>query len=342
MIFPDDLAIDLGSTRARMHCARRGALLDVPSVVALDRLTREPLAVGDAAFERVGRVADHIELVWPVRAGRVADFDTAEVLLRCMLRAARNRLAVTRPRVVMTMPAELTPLEKRALREAALTAGAGEVFLVAAPVAAALGAAAQAQRAAGHVVLDVGAGTTELAILGLSGAVYQRSVPLGGGLLDDALAEHLRSAHDLIVGAHTLERVKCALVPGGHVVEVRGHDRNEGSPRSVEIAAAELRESLAAPIELLVGAIRSLIVEAPPELCAEAASHRVLLAGGGGLVDGFAGRLEKSVFLPVECLADPCQVVVRGCAVCLEDLDALRDLVLERPRPVGELQAALI
>ena len=342
MIFSDDLAIDLGSTRARAVCTRRGVLVDAPAVVARDRFTREPVAVGDSAFARVGRVGEQIEAVWPVRAGRIADFDAAEVLLRCVLRSARTRMALTRPRVLMSMPAELTPLEKRALREVALAGGAGEVLLVPAPLAAALGSATQVQQPADHVVVDLGAGTTELGILGHSGAVYLRSLPVGAQLFDEALAEHLRAEHDVVVGAHTLERLKLALQPGssGPRVEIRGHDPAEGSPRCLDLDGAALCEALQPAIGAVVEAIRTLIVEAPPELCAEAAPHRLLLAGGGGLLHGVAERLEKSVFLPVMTLDEPEHAVLRGCTACLSDLDALRDLVLERPHPIRPLQPA--
>ena len=339
MIFSDDLAIDLGSTRARAASARRGLLLDVPAVVARDRFTGEPLEVGDAAFARVGRTGEQIEAVWPVRAGRVSDFDAAKLLVRCMLRSTKIRSGLTRPRVVMAMPAGLTPLEQRALRDVALAGGAGEVFLTPAPFAAALGARSQ-RESADHVVVDVGAGTTEIGILGRSGAAYQRSVPLGAQLIDDALAEYLRSAHQLSVGSHTLERIKLALKSGTAAVEVRGHDRCEGSPRSLEFDAEEIREALEPSIELLAAQIRGLVVEAPPELCAEAAAHPLLLAGGGGQLSGFAERIEKSIFLPVVTLEDPAHAVLRGCVACVENLDRLKDVVLERPCPIRPLEPA--
>jgi rod shape-determining protein MreB len=340
MLFADDLAIDLGTATTRVHCARRGELFDEPTVVARDRRTREAVAVGSTALEMVGRTPEAIEAVRPVRAGAISDFEAAEALLYCLIRATRNRISLTRPRVILSMPAEATQLEKRALREAVLTAGAGEVFLLPAPLAAAMGASEQVEQLAGHVIVDVGAGTTEVALLGHSGAVHQRTLPLGSGLLNEALAEYLKREHDLILGARSIEALKHDLAKGVRGrIELRGHSRVEGSPHSLEVDADELRVTFEAPLAGILAAIKSVVVEAPPELCADAANESVLLSGGGSLLRGFDRALEKTIFLPVVRVQDPRSAVVRGCCACLTQLDELKELALERPRPVAPLEA---
>jgi rod shape-determining protein MreB len=327
--FSDDLAIDLGTHSTRIHSLRRGAVLCEPSVVARNRWSQRIVAVGGAALEMLGRTPDGIEAVRPIRSGVIADDEGARALLGHLIRAARQRLDLLRPRVVLSIPAGVTQIERRGLREAARSAGAREVFLIPAPLAVMLGAAESVGSTAGHVVVDVGAGTTEIAIASLSGAVYLRSIPLGGQTLDEALGEHLKRAHGLVVGARTLERLKLELGGGNGTLAVSGYDRGAATPRCVQLGADEVRSALEAPIDAILRAVRTAIIEAPADVCADAASERVLLSGGLALLRGFAEQLEKRICLPVLILPDPREATVRGCHACLARLEDFGDFGLD-------------
>jgi rod shape-determining protein MreB len=325
--FSDDLAIDLGSDTTRIHSLRRGAVLSEPTVLARDRHSLQIVAAGSGALEMLGRTPEGIEAVRPIRAGVIADDEGARALLSHLIRAARIRLQLLRPRVLLSIPACVTPIERRGLREAVQAAGAREVFLIPAPLAVMLSAAESAGSTAGHVVVDVGAGTTEIAIAGLSGAVYLRSIPLGGHTLDEALGEHIKRKHGLVVGARTLERVKLELGAGVRRLTVSGHDRGAATPRSLRLSSDEVRGALEAPIEAILRAVRTAIIEAPFDVCADAASERVLLSGGLALLDGFAQELEKHICLPVLTLPEPREATVRGCHACLSKLESFADLL---------------
>jgi rod shape-determining protein MreB len=328
--FTDDLAIDLGTDTTRIHSLRRGALVSEPTVVARDRVSREVVAVGGSALEMLGRTPEGIEAVRPVRGGVIVDDDGARALLTHWIGSSRTRFAPLRPRVLLAIPSGVTQIERRGLREAVQAAGAREVFLVPAPLAVMLGAAECVGSTAGHVVVDVGAGTTEVAIAGFSGSVYLRSIPLGGQTLDDALCEHIKREHGLLVGARTLERLKLELATcGGRKLSATGHDRGAGTARSLRLSADEVRDALADPIAAILRAIRTAIIEAPAEVCADAATERVLLSGGMALLAGFAEQLEKHICLPVLTLPDPTHATVRGCYACLERIEDFSAFGLE-------------
>ena len=328
--FSDDLAIDLGTDTTRIHSLRRGAVLSEPTVLARDRHSLRTVAVGSGALEMLGRTPEGIEAVRPVRAGVIADDAGARALLTHQIRAARFHPALLRPRVLLSIPAGVTQIERRGLREAAHAAGAREVFLIPAPLAVMLGAAETLGNDAGHVVVDVGAGTTEIAIAGFSGAVYLRSIALGGQTLDEALGEHIKREHGLVVGARTLERLKLELGGAGSgSLTVSGHDRGAATPRSVRLSADEVRTALEAPIEAILRAVRTAIIEAPADVCADAASESVMLSGGLALLNGFAEQLEKQICLPVLTLPDPRSATVRGCHACLLKLESFSDFGLD-------------
>lgn len=324
----EDLAIDLGTDTTRIHSRERGPILVEPTVLARDRATHRIVAAGAQALEMLGRTPERIEAVRPVRAGVIADDAGVRAYLAHQIRAARAHLALRRPRVLLAIPSCVTQIERRGLREAALAAGAREVFLIPAPLAVMLGAAGHVPSTAGHVVVDVGAGTTEIAIAGLSGRVYLRSIPLGGQTLDEALGEHLKREHGLVVGSRTLERLKLEMGNAGDLpILVSGHDRAAATPHSVRLSTDEIRNALAAPIDAILLAVRTAIIEAPADVCADAASERVLLSGGVALLDGFAQQLEKRICLPVLTLPDPRGATARGCHACLAQLETLRDFI---------------
>lgn len=326
----DDLAIDLGTDATRVHSLRRGTLISEPTVVARERVTRQAVAVGRSALEMLGRTPEGIEAVRPVRGGVIVDDEGARAILTHWIGGGRTRFAPLRPRVLLSIPSSVTQIERRGLREAAQAAGAREVFLIPAPLAVMLGAAQTVGTTAGHVVVDVGAGTTEIAISGFSGSVYLRSIPLGGQTLDEALFEHIKREHGLLVGARTIERLKLELATRGrHKLSATGHDRGAGTARSIRLSADEVHGALAGPIEAILRAIRSAIIEAPADVCADAATERVLLSGGMALLAGFAEQVEKHISLPVLTLPDPTHATVRGCFACLSRIEDFEAFGLE-------------
>jgi rod shape-determining protein MreB len=336
--FSDDLAIDLGTDTTRIHSLTRGALRSDPTVLARDRYTLRIVAAGDRALEMLGRTPEGIEAVRPIRGGVIVDDAGVRALLTHLIRESRARLALLRPRVLLSIPAGVTQIERRGLREAAQFAGAREVFLIPAPLAVMLGAAELIGSTAGHVVVDVGAGTTEIAIAARSGSVYMRSIPLGGQTLDEMLSEHIKREHGLVVGARTLERLKLELAgAGARSLSVTGHDRGAATPRTIRLSADEVHEALAGPIDAILRAVRTAIIEAPADVCADAATERILLAGGMALLDGFAQQLEKRICLPVLTLPDPRNATVRGCRACLAKLESFADFGLEAQPSLARL-----
>ena len=329
-----DLGVDLGSAHVRVFSHRTGEIISEPSVVARDRRTHEVRAIGREAEAMIARMPESIVEVRPVRDGAIADFEAAVDLLRAMVRRVHNPWAMRRPRIVLSAPCELTQVESRALVEAARSAGAREVYLIAAPMAAALGAAMPAAERGGKLVVDFGAGTTEIAVVTLSGVVHARTMRVGGARLEEAVQTWLKKKLDVEVGlgaARALkEQLGCAL-PRQDLREVciDARERISGELRVVRIKAEELREALVAPVAALVNAVRTVLEDAPPELAADIAHNGVVLAGGGALLNGLAGLLTRELRLPVSVAKDPQTAVVAGCGVCLDRIELLRDLRLE-------------
>ncbi len=333
-LFSADLGVDLGSANVRVYSHRTGEIRSEPAVVARDRRSQEIRAIGRAAEAMIARLPESIVEVRPVREGAIADFEATEALLRGMVRAVRNRLALRRPRMVIAVPCELTQVEKRALVQAACSAGAREVFLLAAPMAAALGAAVPTASKGGKLVIDFGAGTTDVAVVTLSGVVHARTRRLGGARLDEGIQAWLKKKLDVEVGPATARALKeqlgCAL-PRQDLREacVDARDRISGELRVVRVKAEELRDALAAPVAALVNAVRTVVEEAPADLAADIAHNGIVLSGGGALLEGLAGLLTRELRLPVSVAKDPQTAVVAGCGACLDRLDLLRDLRLE-------------
>jgi rod shape-determining protein MreB len=323
--------VDLGSENVRVFSHRTGEIYSEPAVVARDRRTHEARAIGREAEAMIARMPESIVEVRPVRDGAIADFEATEALLRAMVRRARNPLAFRRPRMVLSVPCELTQVESRALAQAARSAGAREVFLLAAPMAAALGAAVPASEKGGKLVIDIGAGTTEVAVVTLSGVVHARTMRLGGARLDEAVQTWMKKKLDVVVGLGASRALKeqlgCAL-PRQDLREVciDARERISGELRVVRIKAEELREALVTPVAALVNAVRIVLEDAPAELSADIAHNGIVLAGGGALLNGLAGLLTRELRLPVSVAKDPQTAVVAGCGLCLDRIDLLRDL----------------
>jgi rod shape-determining protein MreB len=333
-LFSADLGIDLGTANARVISRRTGEVVSVPAVVARCRRTGEILAVGRNAADLIARLPETLEEIRPLRDGAIADYEGAMVLIRALILHARNHLAPRRPRIVLSVPSELTQVERRALVAAAKGAGAREVFLLAAPMAAALGAGVPAAERGGKLVVDIGAGTTEVAVVTLSGVVHARTMRMGGAKLDEAVRVWMKKKLDVEIGltqARALkEQLGCALPRQDHRdVCIDARDRVTGALRVVRVRAEELREALAPAVTQLVEAVRSVIEDAPPEFSADIAQNGIVLAGGGARLDGLAELLMRELRLPVAVAKDPMTAGVAGCGSCLERIDLLRDLRLE-------------
>jgi rod shape-determining protein MreB len=328
-----NLAIDLGTANTLVYGARKGVLLNQPTVIALNQRTGEILAMGDEAHAMIGRTPAHIIAVRPLRGGAINDFETTARLLRLLLRRVGVGPFSGRPKVVVCVPSAITEVERRAVREAAIQAGAKAAYLIDEPMAAAIGAGLPVAEAAGNLVVDVGGGTTEVACISLGGIVTARAVRVGGFDLDAAIQQHLRREHTLAVGERTAEQVKLSLggaSPGlgpGRTVEVRGRELSTGLPRTVEVGADEIAAALDDVVAQIVAAVVATLSDAPPELANDVLDRGIVLTGGSGQLRGLDRRIAAEALVPVHLTDTPLETVVLGAGTVVESLDELAPLL---------------
>jgi rod shape-determining protein MreB and related proteins len=322
-----DIAIDLGTANTVVYVRGRGIVLSEPSVVAIDEGVGEVYAVGAEAQQMIGRTPASISAIRPLRHGVIADFDVTEQMLRQFLaKVVRNRWA--RPRLVMCAPSGITDVERRAMEEASMSAGAREVHLIEEPLAAAIGAGVPIDEPVGRMVLDVGGGTSEVAVISLGAIVVSRSARVGGYDLDDAIAAHIRDVHRMTIGSQSAEAIKqqigsaAALTPEIETA-VRGRDLVSGQPRELRLDSAELRQAIDAPLSGILAALHETLEETPPELAGDIARHGILLAGGGALLHAFAERVQDETGMTAYLAESPLTCVAVGAGLALEELDAL-------------------
>jgi rod shape-determining protein MreB and related proteins len=322
-----DIAIDLGTANTVVYVRGRGIVLSEPSVVAIDEGVGEVYAVGAEAQQMIGRTPASISAIRPLRHGVIADFDVTEQMLRQFLaKVVRNRWA--RPRLVMCAPSGITDVERRAMEEASMSAGAREVHLIEEPLAAAIGAGVPIDEPVGRMVLDVGGGTSEVAVISLGAIVVSRSARVGGYDLDDAIAAHIRDVHRMTIGSQSAEAIKqqigsaAALTPEIETA-VRGRDLMSGQPRELRLDSAELRQAIDAPLSGILAALHETLEETPPELAGDIARHGILLAGGGALLHAFAERVQDETGMTAYLAESPLTCVAVGAGLALEELDAL-------------------
>ena len=322
-----DVAIDLGTANTVIYVRGDGIVLSEPSVVAMDKRTGEVHAVGHDAQRMIGRTPASISAERPLRHGVIADFEVTEAMLRQFLgKVLRSRFS--RPRLIVCAPSGTTDVERRAVEEASRSAGAREVHLIEESLAAAIGAGLEIAEPVGRMVVDVGGGTTEVAVISYGGLVVSRSLPVGGYDLDDAITNHLRTVHRMAVGSQSAEAIKLALataLPLEHEerVPTRGRDLTSGLPREVELTSEEIREATTGPLAEITAAIHATLEETPPELAADITKQGILLAGGGALLRGLEERVHMETGMPVRVADDPLSCVAMGAGMALEELDTL-------------------
>ncbi|MBX7145061.1 MAG: rod shape-determining protein [Oligoflexia bacterium] len=336
-LFSNDLAIDLGTANTLIYVRGQGVVCNEPSVVAVQNDggtgRRRVVAVGSEAKSMLGRTPESITAVRPLKDGVIADFEITEEMLRRLIRKAHNRRALVRPRIIICVPHGITEVEKRAVRESAESAGAREVYLIEEPMAAAIGAGLPITEACGSMILDIGGGTTEVAVISLKGIVYSRSVRVGGDKMDEAVAQHVRRRHSVLIGERTAEQIKISVgsaLPTGEnlSLEIKGRDLVQGVPRSVQIKEDEVRDALQEPLGQILEVVRVALEKTPPELASDIVERGITLTGGGAMLRNFDKLLSRHTGLPVTLVDDPLSAVVVGSGAVLDQLDLLRDVVL--------------
>jgi len=326
-----DLAIDLGTANTCVFVSGRGIVLNEPSVVAFNTALNRIEAVGSKARDMIGRTPRDLVAIRPLRDGVIADFEATERMLTDFIRRATHRTRWVRPRVVIGVPAEITQVERRAVKDSTLRARAGEVYLVDEPVAAAIGSGLPITEPIGNMIVDIGGGTTDIAVISLAGMVYRKSVRIGGDEMDQAIVDHTKRQHSLLVGDRTAEQVKIMIGSAMPLttpmqVEVRGRHLISGLPTRVTVNDGEIREALSATVDTVVHSVRDALERIPPELAADIYDHGVVITGGGSMLHNMAERLRTDTELPVQMAEDPLTSVVRGAGRMLSNFSLLKKL----------------
>jgi len=333
-----DMAVDLGTANTLVYVRGKGVLVDEPSVVAVNERTGELVAVGHDAKLMIGRTPEDITAIRPLQDGVIADFEATEQMLRHFIALVHHRRYLTKPRIVICVPSGITAVEQRAVKEAGYQAGARRVYIVEEPMAAAIGAGLPVHKATGNMVVDVGGGTTEVAVISLGGIVTSLSVRTAGDELDRAITSWMKKEHALLLGEATAEEVKVTLgsaFPGplDREAEIRGRDLVSGLPRTVTLTSAEVRTAIEEPLHAILDAVRVTLDQTPPELAGDIMDRGIVLTGGGALLRGLDERLRHETGMPVHVAEDPLRSVVHGAGRCVEEFEALQQvLVTERHR----------
>ncbi len=333
-LFSRDLAIDLGTANTLIFVRGEGIVSNEPSVVAVQQDARggkKVLAVGKQAKEMLGRTPGNIVAIRPMKDGVIADFEITAAMLRYFIQTAHNRKALVKPRIIIGIPSGITEVERRAVREAAESAGAREVYLIEQPMGAAIGAGLPITEPAGNMIVDIGGGTSDVAVISLAGIVYSRSVRVGGDKMDEAIIQHIKRKYNLLIGERTAELIKMSIgnaYPTDEVMtmEIKGRDLVAGVPRTLTVSSDEIRDALSEPVNAIVEAVKVTLERTPPELAGDIADRGIVLAGGGALLKNLDLLLREETGLPVFLAEDPLCSVVMGAGKTLEELEILRQV----------------
>lgn len=328
-LFSNDIGIDLGTANTLVYVKDRGIVLREPSVVAVQAGTKRILAVGDEAKRMLGRTPGNIVAIRPMKAGVIADFEITEAMLRYFIKKIHNRRKMVRPRIIIAVPSDITEVEKRAVKDSATHAGAREVFLIEEPMAAAIGVGLPVQEPAGNMIVDIGGGTTEVALISLAGIVFSRTVRVGGDEMDECIVQYMKRVYNLMIGERTAEEIKMSMgsaypVEQEMTMEVKGRDLVAGLPKTLTITSEEIREALQEPVSSIIDAIRITLERCPPELSSDLVDRGMILAGGGALLTGIDKLIAEQTGLPVHVADDPLSAVAEGTGVVLNELNFLR------------------
>jgi rod shape-determining protein MreB len=334
--FSNDLAIDLGTANTLVYVKGKGIVLSEPSVVAVradGRGTNRVLAVGKEAKMMLGRTPGNIVAIRPMKDGVIADFEITEAMLRHFIRKVHNRRTLIRPRIIISVPSGITQVEKRAVRESAESAGAREVYLIEEPMAAAIGAGLPITEPTSNMVVDIGGGTTEVAVISLAGIVYSKSVRVAGDKMDEAILQHIKRKYNLLIGERTAELIKTTVgnaYPGEAVerMQIKGRDLVSGIPKIIEIDSDEVRDSIREQIDTIVETVKIALEQTPPELAADVVDRGIVLTGGGALLKGLDKLLREETALPITITEDPLSTVVLGSGKALDNIDILREVMI--------------
>jgi rod shape-determining protein MreB len=332
-----DMAVDLGTANTLVYVRGRGIVLNEPSVVAINTKTGAILAVGAEAKQMIGRTPAHIVAIRPLKDGVIADFDVTEKMLRYFIQKVHRRAFLAKPRVVVCVPSGITGVEQRAVEEATISAGARSAYIIEEPMAAAIGAGLPVHEPTGNMVVDIGGGTTEVAVVSLGGIVTSQSIRIGGDELDDAVINYVKKEYSLMLGERTAEEIKMAVgsafpMPDEHQAEIRGRDLVSGLPKTVVVAAEEIRRAIEEPVNAIVDAVKNTLDKTPPELAADVMDKGIVLAGGGSLLKGLDERLKHETGMPIHIADDPLFAVAVGSGKCLEQFDSLKRVLISSTR----------
>ncbi len=336
-VFSNDLAIDLGTANTCVYVKGQGIVLREPSVVAVKKDGRGNnvvLAVGHDAKRMLGRTPGNISAIRPMKDGVIADFEVTEAMLRHFISKVHNSRHLVRPRIIVCVPTGITQVEKRAVKESAQSAGAREVYLIEEPMAAAIGANLPIQEPTSNMVVDIGGGTTEVAIISLSGIVYSRSVRVGGDKMDESIMTHVRRKYSMLIGESSAEEIKVKIASAYPMdpeqqIEVKGRDLVTGIPQNIIITSEEVRKAIAEQVEGIVQAVRMALEQTPPELAADIVDRGIVLTGGGALLRGLDQLLREETSLPITVVEDPLSTVVMGTGKALDSIDILKEVCID-------------
>ncbi|MCS7149728.1 MAG: rod shape-determining protein [Caldimicrobium sp.] len=334
-IFSKDLAIDLGTANTLIYLEGRGIILKEPSVVAVkeDGRYKKVLAVGDEAKKMLGKTPGTIKAVRPLREGVIADFEVTEAMIRYFIQKVHNRSYLVKPRIIISVPSGTTQVERRAVKESAESAGAREVYLIEEPMAAAIGAGLPITDPVANMIVDIGGGTTEVALISLGGIVISHSIKVAGDKLDEAIVQYVKRKYNLLIGEATAEQVKIQI---GNVypeepydtMDIKGRDLISGVPKTITITSKEIQEAIREPVDLIIQAVKQVLEESPPELSADLVDRGIMLSGGGALLRNLDRLISNETGLPVRVAEDPLICVALGAGMALDNLDKLKDGML--------------
>jgi rod shape-determining protein MreB len=327
-----DMAVDLGTANTLVYVRGRGIILNEPSVVAVNVKDGRPLAVGSEAKRMIGRTPSHIQAIRPLKDGVIADFEICEKMLRYFIQRVHQR-RFAKPRMVICVPSGITGVEQRAVMEAAEYAGARKAYIIEEPMAAAIGAGLPVHEPTGNMVVDIGGGTTEVAVISLGGIVTSQSVRIGGDELDEAIIAYIKKEYSLALGERTAEEIKIALgsafsLPEEMHAEIRGRDLVTGLPKTVVVSTQEIRKAIDEPVSAIIDAVKVTLDKTPPELAADIMEQGIVLTGGGALLHGLDARLQDETGMPIVVARDPLNCVAVGSGQCLEEFDALKQVLI--------------